>query len=260
MHNFTFNGVSLSQFLGRIVQAPFHTVANRNVEFVKIYGQSGDEIIDNESYDNVDFSINIAFLPLLSQRTAQELAYAIIDWLAPLQNGYYIYRDTYNPGYYTKAVLKNITDIQRELPTYLTATLEFNRVPFWYRDDGATAVEMEPGETLALINPELYTSEPIMSFSYTGNVTSSLSGRIVLNNIRIYTINTAAGIKRFIYDGVLKQNYGIEDTTNKKIYLTTSPPTFPVGTIDLTVRPMSGTGVAFDGNFEFSVIPNWRRL
>lgn len=259
MHNFTFNDVSLSAFGGRILQAPLHTVAKRNIEFVKIYGQSGDEIIDNESYDNVDFSLKIAFLPLLGQQSARQLAYAIIDWLAPLQNGYYIYRDTYNPGYFTKAVLKNLGEIERTLPTQLTATLKFNRVPFWYCDDGVNAVEMEPGETLQLINPENYSSKPVLTFTYTGNNTSTLSGRIMLNNDRIYTINTMSGVKKFIYDGVLKQNYGL-DINNAKIYLTSSPPTFPVGTIELKVLPSSGSGVPFDGNFEFSVIPNWRRL
>ena len=40
MHDFTFNGVSLRSLGGRITEAPFHTVASRDVEQVKIYGQS----------------------------------------------------------------------------------------------------------------------------------------------------------------------------------------------------------------------------
>ena len=74
MHDFTFNGQSLLSLGGRIVQPPVHTVARRSTERVKLYGRSGDEIIDNESYDNVDFSLKIALLPHLTQRTAHDLA------------------------------------------------------------------------------------------------------------------------------------------------------------------------------------------
>ena len=101
MHDFSYNGVALSGFAGRILQAPVHTVAKRNVEMVKIYGRSGDDVIASESYDNVDFSLKIGFLPHLTAYNAQTLAEAVIDWLAPLQNGYYTYRDTLNNGYFT---------------------------------------------------------------------------------------------------------------------------------------------------------------
>lgn len=98
MRSFSFNNISLSSFGGRLLQPPSHKIAKRNKSFQKIYGQSGDEIIDNESYDNVKFKLKIGFLPLVAQQTAQNLARAVINWLAPLQDGYYIYRDTFNPG------------------------------------------------------------------------------------------------------------------------------------------------------------------
>ena len=38
MRSFTYNGVSLSSLGGRITEAPYHTVASRDVEQAKIYG------------------------------------------------------------------------------------------------------------------------------------------------------------------------------------------------------------------------------
>ena len=243
MHDFTFNGTSLSSLGGRIVQTPVHYVASRNVEFIKIYGQSGDEVIDNDSYDNVDFTVKIAFLPRLAQQTAQNLAKAIIDWLAPLQNGYYTYRDTLNPGYFTKAILKNFNEVRRDLRTVLTANLKFNRVPFWYKDGGATAITFR--DQALLVNPEVYTAEPIIT----------LTAATTLNNIKL-TINgveTAFNIGSQyanIFDCVAKQNYKIQD--GQKVYLSTNlPPDLSAGENLITLSTSQVT---------CSIVPNWRRL
>lgn len=243
MHDFTFNGTSLSSLGGRIVQTPVHYVASRNVEFIKIYGQSGDEVIDNDSYDNVDFTVKIAFLPRLAQQTAQNLAKAIIDWLAPLQNGYYTYRDTLNPGYFTKAILKNFNEVRRDLRTVLTANLKFNRVPFWYKDSGLTPLTFT--DQALLVNPEVYTAEPIIT----------LTAATTLNNIKL-TINgveTAFNIGSQyanIFDCVTKQNYKIQN--GQKVYLSTNlPPDLSPGENLITMSTSQVT---------CSIVPNWRRL
>ena len=57
MRDFTFNGVSLRNIGGRIVEKPFHTIAKRRIDRVKIYGRSGDDFVDSGSYENVDFSV-----------------------------------------------------------------------------------------------------------------------------------------------------------------------------------------------------------
>lgn len=243
MHDFTFNGTSLSSLGGRVVQTPVHYVASRNVEFIKIYGQSGDEVIDNESYDNVDFTVKIAFLPRLAQQTAQNLAKAIIDWLAPLQNGYYTYRDTLNPGYFTKAILKNFNEVRRDLRTVLTANLKFNRVPYWYSDSGLTPLTFT--DQALLVNPEVYTAEPIIT----------LTAARSLENIklRINGVETAFNVGSDfanIFNCVLKQNYRIVD--GRKVYLSTNlPPDLSAGENLITLSSSQVT---------CSIVPNWRRL
>lgn len=243
MRSFTFNNISLSSFGGRLLQPPSHTIAARNKNFQKIYGQSGDEIIDNESYDNVKFKLKIGFLPLVAQQTAQNLARAVIDWLAPLQDGYYIYRDTFNPGYFTKAAITNFDEIVQELRTYLTATIEFNRVPFWYKDGGATAITFT--DQALLVNPEVYTAEPIIT----------LTAARTLNNIKLHIngVETAFNIGSLyanIFDCVTKQNYKIQN--GQKEYLSTNlPPDLGAGENLITLSSSQVT---------CSIVPNWRRL
>ena len=243
MRSFTFNNISLSSFGGRLLQPPSHTIAARNKKFQKIYGQSGDEIIDNESYDNVKFKLKIGFLPLVAQQTAQNLAKAVIDWFAPLQDGYYIYRDTFNPGYFTKAAITNFDEIVQELRTYLTATIEFNRVPFWYKDGGATAITFT--DQALLVNPEVYTAEPIIT----------LTAARTLNNIKLYIngVETAFNIGSQysnIFDCVEKQNYKI--VNGEKAYLSTNlPPDLGAGE---NLIALSSSQVTC------SIVPNWRRL
>lgn len=255
MHSFTFGGKNILQFGGRILQAPFHTIARRNIELVKIYGQSGDEIIDNESYDNVPFSLKICFMPLLTQKTAKELAYAVIDWLAPLQNSYYEYRDTYNPGYFTKAVLTNFESVQRELRTLLTATLEFSRVPFWYSDGGQVKKTISSSKKgTVLINPEAYESEPLWEFTF-----SPHDGNDVLT-IDVNGIETIVDINInncvYYFDTPNKQFYYLDN--GEKIYLgDTIIPNLCPGENKIVYELETHTAAS---ETSLRVLPNWGRL
>ena len=257
MHDFTFNGQSLLSLGGRIVQPPVHTVARRSTERVKLYGRSGDEIIDNESYDNVDFSLKIALLPHLTQRTAHDLAYAVIDWLAPLQNGYYVYTDTCNPGYFTKAVLTNIDEIRRDLRTLLTATLKFSRVPFWYSNSGTEPATAEGG-FLTLVNPELYAAEPVITARYTGSTSNNLKYYIWVDDVQLPEAFVLGGITPVFYlDGVRRQHYTV-DSGQKRYLSSVLPPDIPpAGTVSYKARL---EGKSFGADNVLTVTPNWRRL
>ena len=231
MRSFSFNGVSLSSLGGRITEAPFHTVASRDVDQVKIYGQSGDEVIDNQSYNNVPFTVKIAFITYKTAMTANDIARAVIDWLAPLQGAYYTYTDTWNPGYFTKARLTNFDEVKRELRTLLTATLKFSRVPFWYSNSGLTPAEFVNGNAdNVLHNPELY--DATVSF------TTGLQATV------------------FYLDNTAKQFYRVEN--GSKVYLGNQLlPNLQPG--DNTIK-FNLNGYIASGSFSLKVIPNWRRL
>lgn len=249
MLDFSFNGVSLSSFGGRLLQSPVHTIARRNTTRIKIYGQSGDEVIDNGSYDNVDFSLQIGFFPHLTQYNAQQLARAVINWLAPLQNGYYVYRDSINSGYFTNAQLTNFDEIQRELRTFLTATLNFSRVPFWYSNSGATAKSFS--NQAIFINPENYPAEPIITIEYTGSSGTQVNIPVFVNGEeKVVVTADATNLKVQTLDGVSKQHYKVEN--GQKIYLSAKlPPNLEPG----------DNIIAFNTSQVIcTVTPNWRRL
>lgn len=250
MRDFSFNGVSLSSFGGRILQAPSHTIAKRNISREKIYGQSGDEIIDNGSYDNVDFSLKIGFMPFLTNQSARSLADAVVYWLASLQNGYYEYTDTLKPGYYTRAVLTNFGEIVQELPTLLTGTLKFSRVPFWYRNDGKNVISLSSDNVIA--NPEAYSAEPLYCFVYSRNGFETIS--ITVNG---ETVNVDASGKpaNYYFDNVQKQFYWFEDDVKSYLGRELLPDLQPgENNISFRVGPMS------IGSFRLDITPNWRRL
>ena len=246
MHDFTFNGISLRSLGGRITEAPFHTVASRDVEQVKIYGQSGDEVIDNKSYNNVPFTVKIAFITYKTAMTANDIAQAVIDWLAPLQGAYYIYTDSWNEGYFTKARLTNFDEVKRELRTLLTATLKFSRVPFWYSNIGTRGITFS--DQGLFVNPEIYPSEPVLNLTYTGSGTATV--RITFNGAPIEITMDSSYINNQILDGVRKQHYRVEN--GSKVYLSSVVPPDLVPGDNI---------IAFDtSQVTCTLIPNWRRL
>ena len=246
MRSFTFNGVSLSSLGGRITEAPFHTVASRDVDQVKIYGQSGDEVIDNQSYNNVPFSVKIAFLTYKTAQTANDIARAVINWLAPLQGAYYAYTDSWNTGYFTKARLTNFDEVKRELRTLLTATLKFSRVPFWYKNSGTAGITFS--DQGLFVNPEIYPSEPVLNLTYTDSGTINV--RIEFNGVPIEITMGTTPLNNQILDGVRKQHYRVENGNN--IYLSdVLPPDLVPGDNIITF---------INSRVTCTLVPNWRRL
>lgn len=254
MLDFSFNGVSLSSFGGRVMEAPMHTIAKRDKTFDKIYGQSGDELIDNGSYNNVEFSVKIGFFTFVSRQTAQQLAQSIINWLAPLQDGYYVYRDSENAGYFTQAALVNFDQIQHEMRTFLTATLSFNRVPFWYSDDGTTEIRLDSGLTdYTITNPTAFDAEPVYQFIY-GRPNTHEIAEITINGITTTALLPVAD-ETYYFDNVLKQMYVIQNGEKNYVGSVLLPNLTPGDNI-INYR-LNTVGV---GSFRMIVAPNWRRL
>lgn len=250
MHNFEFGGKNLLNFCGRIAQAPSHTVAERNFELAELPGRSGNVYIDNKSYKNVDFDLKICFMPFLADLTARQLAYAVIDWLAPL-NGYQIYKDTYNPGYYTKAVLKNIGEIKRELPTLLTATLSFSRLPYWYRLDGQKEIILPNDNSDKIIdNPERFDAPPI--FIYQNQSTAFKAISLKINGVSTPLLTNSDVVEQRL-DGLNLQHKGSYSDGTEVFLSSALPPNLKSGKNVISVTTKGNNEI-------FKIIPNWRRL
>jgi phage-related protein len=250
MHNFYFAGHYLSEFAGRIGQAPAHQIAQRDFELVEIPGRSGDIIQDNGRYKNVSFKLQIYFLPYLSEQTARQLAYAVIDWLGAF-NGYQEYRDTYNPDYYTKAVITNLDEIKRELPTLLSTTIEFSRIPFWYRLDGRNEIELPYDTEIKMNNSEVLPAEPTLI--YRKNTQISASPYLFINSELVTFDKLKTSLNLYIMDGLTKSYKGYDDNNNSTHISPTLPPNLKTGLNSFVSKRDSKYGT-------FYVIPNWRRL
>lgn len=251
MHNFYFADKWLSYFCGRFVQAPQHEISKRDISAIEIPYKDGDILLDNGRWQNVEFEREICFLPYLSEMSAHHLAKAVTEWLT-LNQGYQKYKDTYNPGYFTKAYISNIDSIVRELPSLLTTKIKFNRVPWWYSEIGAKPIELEVNKAVNLRNPEKYISLPTIKITNTNTSSSSSAKANLTINGTKYILSCVAGYDYALLDGESMQYRAYKSDGTSKFINDTLPPEFSTGNNQVTVTAVS--------NAEISITPNWRRL
>ncbi len=250
MHNLYFNGRWLSQFGGRILTAPQYELAQRDIERIVIPGKDEEILQDNGRYKNVDFQRKIAMLPYLNGLSARQLANSAIEWLTS-SSGYQIYRDTYHPGYFTKAYLVKSDEIICELTTFLSTTLNFSRIAYWYSDEGQQARELTDGVTLELRNPEKTIAKPIIKIVRDNSIANNLLGKLIINSAEINLL-CPYGYDYAILNGETMQYIAYAADGRTVFVSDTLPPDLPPGNNLITLHGNRVRSV--------SIIPNWRRL
>lgn len=250
MHNLYYNNHWLSHFGGRILDLPQYEIAQRDFNAVVIPGRDMELLEDNNRYNNVEFKRKIAFLPYLNEVTANILAKSIINWLTG-SRGYQLYRDTYNPGYFTKAYITQTETIVRELPTLLTTTLNFSRSAFWYSDLGQISKPLTLKVPIELNNPEHLASKPIIRINKGSAQNSDLAAKLKINDVEI-NLKCPLDCDYAILDGENMQYIAYDSNDNTTFVSDVLPPDLRIGEniIELTADKSSGV----------SIIPNWRRL
>lgn len=247
MNNLFYNGQSLNNLGFAIKTKPFYPVAQRDMTFTNIAGRSGDILVDNGRYNNVEYSYQINSIPYkVWGLSNQELTYSLIDWLSAHDGKYKELRDSYNEGYFTKAICTNIADVANNASRLLDTTISFNRVPFWYSDIGQE-VRISTGRSIKLNNPEHYTSEPLIRVYGSGDIT------IYTGNV---TLRTTRDMKDYIEidsESLTVSKEGVE--CSDLLYDCKTLPYFTSG--ENTI----GVTLGVNGSFErIEVIPRWRRL
>lgn len=116
------------------VEPPNVEMAQRDGVLISIAGKSGDEYIDNGRYKNVEFERKISIIKKGNQ-SVKQIADEVVDALAYL-HGYQDFEDTDHEYLFTKAVLTNFAEVNRDMRNLYRATLRFSRIPFWYSNDG----------------------------------------------------------------------------------------------------------------------------
>ena len=189
MNFFVYDGKN-SQDLGLLISGEkTYNSPSRDVTTVSIPGRSGDLIIDNGRYNNVEISYTVSFRKDVPEKTR-----ALKAWL--LSNaGYRRLEDTYQPEYFRLAAISNATAFEISINRYGTAELIFNCNPFLFSKGGEQTVSI-PASGGRIYNPEYFESQPIITVYGNGNGVLSVNNiNYNLSDIDGYvTINSDVGL------------------------------------------------------------------
>lgn len=195
---FVYDGKN-SQDLGLLISGEkTYNSPSRDVTTVSIPGRSGDLIIDNRRYNNVEISYTVSFRKDVPEKTR-----ALKAWL--LSNaGYRRLEDTYQPEYFRLAAISNATAFEISINRYGTAELIFNCNPFLFSKGGEQTVSI-PASGGRIYNPEYFESQPIITVYGNGNGVLSVNNiNYNLSDIDGYvTINSDVGL---VYKGTENKN------------------------------------------------------
>ena len=182
-----FNGVS-SEELGIVVEhPPNYEIAKRRYETIQVPGRNSDIIIDNNCFDNVDRTYDIA----IGQEGGDFTVFAsrMADWLSS-GSGYCRLEDTYEPDYYKMAVMSDPGEIINILQQAGRATVTFNRRPERFLKMGERFVDVRNGSILT--NPTKYVAKPIIELSGSGSGSMTVGRRTIeiRNIVDVITIDS----------------------------------------------------------------------
>jgi putative phage tail component, N-terminal domain len=244
-HTFWYDGKFLSDLGAVISQRPTYYVSTPDIEFFKIIGKSGSAIIDYNRYENKTFKVPIRAVPAYCDMTIKDFSHKLTEWLRTGDVEYKVYKDTYNPDYFRKAVVTEIDDIVAVRKDVYETTITFNCDPFLYSKSGLTEIEVN-STNYTITNSEKWDAEPIIKVNGNGLFTVSIndeSFNITLDGTQI-TVD--------------KPNENVYYTTTKvdcnDKYSANIIPELKPGVNTIAVETENGT------NFSMSIIPNWRRL
>lgn len=252
MKNLYYNGESLLEKGLAIKNYPIYNVAQRDLSFNSVVARSGDIIVDNKRYKNVETTYAINAIPyLVTAETSYGIVRELTDWLMPTDGDYKILRDDYNPGYFCKAICTEIGEILNPFAKVIDTTLTFNREPFWYSDLGQKKrIFSGSGKNFKLDNPEKYTSEPLIRVYGTGIVTLSINGVD-------YNINIPGAYGYIDLDTELQSAFIKALNYNKNIDCDYMPTLIPGENIIRGIPYLGGSSYNFE---KVEIIPRWRRL
>lgn len=175
--------------------------AARDVTYTSVPGRSGDLIIDNGRYKNVDIEYKLALLNNTKYQFS-ELSDKIKSWLLS-ETGYFPLWDSYNPKYFRLATYSNTVDIEQELYSLGSLNLTFNCKPYRYSFEGQKPVILT--EASRLYNAEAFTSKPYIKITGAGNITLNINNKAYsFNNVDEY-IEIDSEVMN-AYKGVVSKN------------------------------------------------------
>ena len=256
MNDIIYNGQSLRDLGYAVKTFPVHSVAERDMEFSPIIGRSGDIIVDNKRFHNVDMNYEINMIDFDRLQNTDVNERRLIDWLMSGDAEYKIFEDSTVPGYFCKAICKSISDISRNgLPGYIDTAISFNRQPFWYSKIGQKKLTFAASKTeQTIINPEKYSSEPYFKIITDGSGVNVGETSLIVNG-EPYTL---ANLMNYVeIDSEAYRTFkGSEDKDDDAKY--NYMPFFTPGENTFSVEARFTSMQSHILSVE--IIPRWRRL
>lgn len=258
MNDFTYDGTSLSSFGFCIANTPQFNITKRSFETVPIVGMDGVAISDNGIYEAVEMTYEVNSIPYRVPYSNSSALYRFLaEWLNVWDGNFKILRDTYNEGYFYKAICTKIEPITEIANKCLKTSITFTRQPFLYSDDGQKSVAIDAAENETMVsftlhNPENFNSQPYIKIYGEGAIYVDINGK---------KFNILSGISEYIeIDSEIKHAHHDNWNYNNYIDCDYMPELIP-GENSIKVKGIYDNNTSKTGKCtRVEIIPRWRCL
>lgn len=159
-------------------------IPEKDVAFEAIPGVSGDAIVSQNRYQNIELEFHCRIFKPPEFHTLDQESVAISKWLNS-QTDYSFLYFTKRPSYLYEAFFDGQTEIEKESDEKGELTVKFNCMPFVLRQEGLNYFDV--GQNLELINPDDFEARPIIRITpngFTGSFGFSINGKNFTLNIQ----------------------------------------------------------------------------
>lgn len=178
-----FNGLSSADY-GIVVETfPDREWPEKVVSAYTIPGRSGDVLVDEETYSNIDRVYNVAMF-VKENSTFQAAAATISKWLHS-GHGYCRLEDSYEPEVYRMAYYRENASLTSLLRQGGRASITFHCKPQRYLKDGEKMMTLSASGSI--LNPTDYPSQPLIRIYASANGSVTIGTTIIsFNEINSY--------------------------------------------------------------------------
>lgn len=246
---FTFNGYRSTDFELFIEHYPDQPKPAKKISKESIPGRNGDLVLDDGGYENVTVKYQCYF------RGNPERAAEIAEWLYSGGANYLRLEDTYNPGYFRKAIFSGPMDIANHFNCKGRVTLEFDCLPELWLTSGEEEIVIDVGAAnsfaATIVNPTRFPSRPVIRLMGDNGTSLTVEGTGTFAAMTITDLDEYIDI-----DCEMENCYKGATLCNSNVIMaTTEFPRLGPGENTITV-----VGQGLQTITQIVVIPRWWRL
>lgn len=163
---FTFDGEKSTDYGVAILGEGVFNAPERDVEMITIPGRSGQFVLDNGRFENIE----VTYPANLIADSEADFAEALSDFRNMLcsKRGYVRLQDDYHPDEYRMAVYKSGLEVDEKVLRAGEFEITFDCKPQRWLMSGEAALDIASGSTL--MNPTLFESSPLLEVEGYGTI------------------------------------------------------------------------------------------